>query len=404
MVRYSTPFVYFVINAIRVTESTKHKSIVSRLLENYEIQDENEAFSVDDMFDALSDSMDQCVDAQMMNPIDPIGGFLNKLDDYCDESQAAKFEAALDEYNLCTGASLSDFIETLLPAIIGTTMTCAPFFYGTMTDITQRYYSEGKSSDLIFQKRMPDKCVDSLLGDNPFGNFFREHTIHPGKDRVCLAELGRAVPDCTLNRWPIPLPGTFFQIYACLENKIDAVTNQMCSQEIEAITYCLPTADDINAAIENKNANDKNTQCDMWIKACTIDSMTYYDMPSIHMLVPRPLSAAPFSDTCMNVDSSHDASSRLEAYQSACIPEEDRDIWSDGTGVPELSTSTYESSTYESSKSKDSESNSGSSFWKFSLGLFCGIVAAVGAAVFWDRRRKENTETVMLKPPNTSLS
>jgi len=148
----------------------------------------------------------------------------------------------------------------------------------------------------------------------------------------------------------------------------------------------------------------KKTQCDMWIKACTIDSIGYYDTPSIHMLLPRPLSAAPFSDTCMSVDSSHDASSRLEAYQSACIPEEDRDIWSDGTGVPELSTSRLSTSTYESSKSKDSESNSGSSFWKFSLGLFVGIVAAAGAAVFWDRRRKENMDSVMLRPPNNVLS
>jgi len=278
-------------------------------------------------------------------------------------------------------------------------MTCAPYFYEVFTKLEKHYYGDDNVySELIFQKRMPDECVASLLGDNAFGIFFREHTMHPGKDRECLAELGRVVPDCTLRRWPIPLPGLLFQMYTCLENKTEAITNQICTQEVEVLSNCLPTADEIKTTTdENKDVYVRKIQCDQWAKACTIDSINSDDIPSIYMLLPRPLSAAPLSDTCMSIDSSHDASSRLAAYQRVCIPEKDREMWSDGTGVPELSTSRLSSSSFGSSNSN--------SFWKFSLGFICGMAAVVGAAVFWDRRRKENVyaHVVTLNPPNSLL-
>merc|ERR1711862_89877 len=95
------------------------------------------------------------MDVQMMNAIDPIASLLNKFDNYCNESQAAKFEAALDEYNRCTGESLADFIETLLPAAIGASMTCAPYFYETMTEYEDHLIENPIASDLLFQKECP---------------------------------------------------------------------------------------------------------------------------------------------------------------------------------------------------------------------------------------------------------
>merc|ERR1712008_162946 len=176
---------------------------------------------------------------------------------------------------------------------------------------------------------------------------------------------------------------------------------------IQALSDCLPAADDMQTIIDEvKNAEEKKGQCDRWAKACTIDSLGYYDVPSMHVLLPRPLSAAPLSDTCMNVDSSRGASSRLEAYQSACIPEEDRKIWSYGTGIPDLSTSRISASNFGSSSAANSESNksSNNSFWKFSLGLICGITVAVGVAVFLDRKRNKTTDDVAAVTVNPESS
>merc|ERR1712008_461244 len=110
--------------------------------------------------------------------------------------------------------------------------------------------------------------------------------------------------------------------------------------------------------------------------------------------------------TCMNIDSSHGASSRLEAYQNACIPEEDRKIWSDGTGIPDLSTSRISASNFGSSSAANSEPNksSNNSFWKFSFGLICGIMGAGGVAVFLDRKRNKTTDDVAAVTVNPESS
>merc|ERR1719330_985379 len=109
----------------------------------------------------------------MMYSPDPIGSLMVELENYCDESQESKFESALADYELCTGASLSDFIETLLPASIGTAMTCAPYFYESIAEFAADYYAPdgGGFTELIFRKPMPDDCVVSLPETTPSGIF-----------------------------------------------------------------------------------------------------------------------------------------------------------------------------------------------------------------------------------------
>lgn len=59
----------------------------------------------------------------------------------------------------------------------------------------------------LLRQPLPHECVDSLWGDNVFGDFFRQHTTNPKKNRECLVTVRRQVPDHTLRCWPVPIPG-----------------------------------------------------------------------------------------------------------------------------------------------------------------------------------------------------
>jgi len=324
--------------------------------------------------DKLSDIATQCIDAQGML-------YINKLDNYCTDTQASTFELALVDYNSCTSTDFSALVETFLDALLGVSLTCAPYFYKVSNVVTPIYYADDDGAEdaalskilELLNQPMPHECLDSFLGDNAFGDFIRQHIISPGKERECLATLGRQVPDCTLRRWPVPIPGFFLKAYSCMENKF--LELDPCKDEMEALK-CLPTVNEI------KESNS-DALCQEWTKVCTHDRMVMGKAPSMTLLLPPPLSAHPLSDICKDTDISNGISARLEAYQHKCLSDEDRKIWSQGTrGVPNIPITLKMTR----QKKNNSKSSSSSGFGVFMFGLIIGIACTALLSIFNKRR------------------
>lgn len=338
---------------------------------------------VDVGFSKLHDIATQCVDQEIMTGQDWIGSALKKYDQYCTDTQASKFEAKLMDYNECSGTNFEAFIETFWDAMMGMSMTCASYFYKHGTEILMDFMT-GSLSQLPFRDHMSPECVDSLLGNNAFGDFVREHSIHPKKDAECLVKLGRQVPDCTLRRWPVSIPGSILKAYSCMNNKMQEM--DMCDTEVEALK-CLPSVTDIK---KSKSGD----MCQKWAETCTIDKLNAGKYPSVIMILPPPLSAQPFPDICDEVDSSHDVSARLKAYQEACLSVEDRKIWTQGTSgvatVPMTETVKKLKSAQEKAEQtpKDEKSSSSSGFMLF----FFGLVVGVGGTALVVKKKSSGNE------------
>jgi len=382
MIRYSTFLVYLGAASLSINE------IEATAFENY--PSDTSASLVDSNFGKLQDIADQCIEAKIMNDEDMITNALETLENYCTDTQTSKFESALLDYNDCTNTNLADFIETLWDASLGMTLTCASYFYKHGPALLVEI-ATGNVSEMPFQEHMPPECVDSLLGRNAFGDFFREHIIHPKKDSKCLVKLGLKVPDCTLRRWPIPIPGSLLKSYSCMSNKMQQELD-MCKTEVEALK-CLP---DVSYFKKLSDA-EQDVECQKLARTCTIDQFNAGKVPSIIMFLPPPLSAQPLPDICDD-DLSRDASTRLKAYQMVCFSEEDRNIWTTGeqgtANVPltdaVLKVKAAQKSA-EQSATKDMKSSSSSGFGVFLFGLIAGIVCTVLVGIFKQRRDSGGT-------------
>jgi len=302
MARYSTiSLVYLILGAVNFTQA-----------ENYE-----GVSLISEGIAQFSDVAGQCVDEKMMNSKDPIELALNTMTNYCTEPQAKKFEVALKNFETCDGASITDFIESYWDSVVGATMTCSGYFYSAVTTGIAEYESDFfEIKNLPFEKRLPNECIESLLGNHGFGNFIRNNFMSPKKDYDCIKNLGRWVPSCTLPVWPVPIVGPVFQFLSCASTNMEAMYDDVCADEIEVLANCLPSLDEI------KNADDGS--CDTWIKTCTVARINSDEEFSYAMMMPAPLSAAPFPDICLN----DDVNARYKAYQQACLLKEDLEIWS----------------------------------------------------------------------------
>lgn len=354
MIRYSASLIYLLFGAINLTQA-----------ENYY---EGPAF-VSDSLAQLSDVAFQCVDEKMMSSsTDPFDIAFSTMENYCSDSQDTKFELALRKYEKCSGASLEDFIETFWSAEFGAIMTCSGYVYRSAKSAMDDYEKNGEMKDLPFKERMPEECIDSLMGNNAFGNFFRENWISPKREYRCLKTLGEEVPNCTLRRWPVPIVGAVFRFFSCAAPNVEVVSVSECNDELEVMNKCLPSVGEIKKA--NKGS------CKTWTETCTLGEINEDGRPVMHMMLPAPLSSSPFPDTCAD----EDINARYKAYQQACFPKEDLELWN------EAKTSAF-GGLMTSSKSKRSKSSSSSG--KFLLyGLVLGIVGTVGAAVLIDRRNR----------------
>ena len=98
-----------------------------------------------------------------------------------------------------------------------------------------------------------------------------------------------------------------------------------CHMELHTLSECLPSVEEMNAAA-------RKPMCHDWINRCTVGSLMHGGMPSIGITLPTPLWAPPLNDICINYANETDfhfehVPAKLEAFQDACIPHEDRQVW-----------------------------------------------------------------------------
>lgn len=194
---------------------------------------------------------------------------------------------------------------------------------------------------------------------------------------MCFKNLGHEVPSCTLRVWPVPLVGPVFQFLSCANTNFGAMYNdKVCDDEIEVLGNCLPSLQEI------KNANDGS--CDTWIKTCTMARINNEESFSYAMLMPAPLSAAPFPDICVD----DDVKARYEAYQQTCLLKEDLEIWS---GSRTSAVGSVMGSAFSTGSNSSSSSNTGVLFF----GFMFGVLGTVGLAFLIDYRNRRAGDVSM---------
>jgi len=390
MARYSISLVYLLLGSINFIQAEKNKSLTSRLLDNTGGEEYYVGPTfIDDGLAQLTDFAGQCIDEQMMNANDPIDAMFKTMEKYCSAVQETKFELALKNYEQCDGARIEDFIETYWDSVVGVAMTCSGYMYRSLTAAYNEFQSEFLSmKHLPFEDRMPAECIESLLGNHGFGNFIRQNMMSPKRDFDCLKTLGREVPNCTLRKWPVPIVGPVLKFFSCADGNFDAAYAEICDGELEVLNNCLPSLKEI------KNANEGS--CKTWINTCTIAEFTNGKMPSFAMIMPAPLSAAPFPDICVN----DDVTARYKAYQNACLSKEDLKIWSKSTNSGKaLGSSSRASAT-------GNNSSSSSNHTTLFFGFLIGVVGTVGVAFLIDYRKKRagNFNHLSNSSPNSEFT
>jgi len=228
------------------------------------------------IFEAMSDSgLEQCLEGFdllefMQNP------FATVADD-CNPTDEKKFNDALDAFETCSHFDLNLLIETFASAVLGLGLNCGSYFVEAANAMDIMMVTG--NLDL---PRVPDICVDALVGDNPFGNMMLAFNAFPKQEMGCFYDLAEALPLCTLKEWPIPIVGNWLKSISCIVGSMDTTVQPMIDtiiqSELAQLTDCLP------AKISEENCQE------------VIDSCLQVE-PIISIYMPAPFNAAPLSDT-----------------------------------------------------------------------------------------------------------
>jgi hypothetical protein len=176
------------------------------------------------------------------------------------------------------------------------------------------------------------KCLETVMGDNPIGNFLRDLYHYPEKYCECMASLADDTPECFIalpsDEGRVPLSVLKKEI-CLLEIGCDAI-DDFCAGEIKSLDECLPPLD------------DETFSCLQVIEDCSL-----LNVPPVSMLAPPELTMSQLPDSCVRV---HDESmsdtkvvERYTRFNDVC----------NNKGVPEsaLYTSAAQSSVKEASVS-----------------------------------------------------
>jgi hypothetical protein len=206
----------------------------------------------------------------------------------CTDGQATRFENALDGFRTCSSIDLRTVLESFADALVGSTLQCALAMAPLMDQM--------ENADLA----IPEICVESFLGQNPVGDLLRSILLYPDRLVPCFSSLSKAIPECTLEEWPIPLIGKIMKKTMCVLGSAQEILNEFAEVEIEAIAECLG---DSMAC----------TQLDVCIESGVIS-----------LALPPPLRGAPLSDAVLRVAEETGQQDAVEAYNSfvsKCIPD-----------------------------------------------------------------------------------
>lgn len=278
-----------------------------------ESEDESEDVDVDVATEFLIDMTMQCLDDSTLNSFLDSTNPLDMLQNYCDMEQESLFEKELSSYEQCSGASISEFVQSIASAVFGGAMTCSPYLFDTFVSFSE----QGVPTFPL--PRIPEECVNSFLGRNGVGHFMRNEMIMTKKGMACLATLGNSVPDCTLYRWPVPIVGPILKFASCAYPMFEDMFAMSCDYELSVLSSCLPRVSEITDATSD--------MCSEWIGRCALEDLKYGILPFTGMILPPPLWAPPLNDICHDHSLYYDVSEQYESFRDACIPEEDKKIW-----------------------------------------------------------------------------
>lgn len=210
--------------------------------------------------------------------IDGIQSSLEKIlgssSNMCTRAEAITFQKSLDEFSSCFGHDLQEFIEVLPSALFGAALRCLPTLVSSLSDPT---------GDI------PEECEQAYYGDHVLGNFVRGAMTNPGALCACADAL--AIPDCTLDVWPIPLVGSWMSTTFCLMGGACRFLADACASELAAIDAVLPSS-----------------ECD-----------GVSDSDSILLALSGSMRGAPMPDACVVQDDS-DVVERYADWVAKCRP------------------------------------------------------------------------------------
>lgn len=272
------------------------------------------------------------MEAMMENPFEAV-------DQRCSAAESQTFQTDLDEFETCSGFDLKELIETFGSVYIGILLNCGSYVMDAVSlfdNLTMDDMERLKAQETPFP-RVPQECVEALVGDNPFGRSFLYMDEFPEREMKCFAELSKTLPTCTLSEWPIPIVGSWLKAVACIYGSLDQVlmpmVEEQCQGELTNLAACLPAAEEIKPA----NCKDIRTKC-----------IFDFEMPVISMLVPPPFWGPPMAKQCKTFAETAENPSfedlavveLYETFRNVCVPANDRAIWDIPSSVSDSNSQT----------------------------------------------------------------
>lgn len=241
------------------------------------------------------------------------------MGDYCNLKDTTKFNDALNAFETCSHFDLKEIIETIASAFTGLVLNCGSYsnqvVNGDLLDLSDM-------ETWLSLPRVPDECVDAMVGDNPFGNMIMGIIKNPEKELKCFADLADALPACTLKEWPIPIVGNWLKSMSCMlastETMMEPVINGLYTDQLGKLDECLP------AKISKKNCQE------------VLDRCRDLDDPFVGLYLPAPFAGAPMPDNLKEIAKGaglKDTLERYEQYRQSCIAAEDRAIMERVPGI-----------------------------------------------------------------------
>ncbi|CAJ1968565.1 unnamed protein product [Cylindrotheca closterium] len=355
--------------------------------------------------DMMTMMFGQCLNNIDMNKLmdDPFADVKNR----CNAQQATTFNSALDSFKTCAGFDLKELIEDFGSMYIGLLLNCGSYFVDVAQElddigmgIEDMEKLKAKESPL---PRVPQECVDAMVGDNPFGTAFLYAEEFPEREQKCFSEIAGKLPMCTLSEWPVPIVGNWLSAFSCIYGNANDVIMPLMqdslTQELKMLNDCIPSE------VTQSNCKDIRNKC-----------VFEFDTPAMTMVMPPPFWAPPMAQKSKDIASAQfgDLADRYEAYRQTCVPPADMAIWDvaahhmeKNKGVSGGATYFMESSTSEDEKKEKADgmeeveeeaaqlgaaaappaAAAKTSSTKFMPGLLTGMIVAVAGMFGYNKYR-----------------
>jgi len=234
----------------------------------------------------------------------------------------------LDTFNTCAGFDLKELIEDLGSVYIGILLNCGSYAISVeeeLEDIGMGFEDmqklKAKESPL---PRVPQECVDALVGDNPFGTAFLYAEEYPEREQKCFSELAGKLPMCALSQWPVPIVGSWLSAFSCIYGNANDVIMPLAQDalksEFKLLDTCLPQQISASNCKEIRNK-------------CIFDD----DLPATAMALPPPFWSPPMSKTYKDLAAKDfgNLPERYESFRQTCVPAADLAVWDIAAGHQE---------------------------------------------------------------------